>query len=191
MLKNEIINLNKKSLVKRQIEIIELEKFKIFLVDNIKVLKSLKSDSVSMKKFNDLLYDKLNMSFYYDNSNYSEDLYILYHMIREKNINYRGENYQQKYFFKQWYWKMHVYINRTNRGDWIEKTFLNSINQYINYKKTEIEQIKYTNKNITSILNKYKKIITIKKELQDNKLFYYESKEYIKKKLYDYHYLRY
>ncbi len=192
-MKNKIKELNKQNIILKNKEIKELEKFKIFLVDNIKLLKSLKSDSVSMNKFNDLLYDNLKMHFYFSNSSYSEKLLFTYWLKRYKNEHYKeyNKNYVPKWLYKQGFWKIEVNINSTDQGDWIEKTFLKAINWYIKYKYEQIEQLKYTNKHITSIINKYKKIIKIKKELQNNKLFYYESKEYIKNNMHDYYYLKY
>jgi len=77
-MKTEIIALNKASIIKKSTEIKELEKFKIFLSDNIKLLKSLKSDSVSMQKFNELLYNDLKIHFYFSDSSYSERLLFNY-----------------------------------------------------------------------------------------------------------------
>ena len=77
-MKTQLKELNKQSIIKKTNEIKELEKFKIFLIENIKMLKSLKGDSKSMQNFNNLLYTNLNMHFYFSDSGYSQRLLFNY-----------------------------------------------------------------------------------------------------------------
>ena len=56
---NEFKKFTKNLLVKKQVELKQIENFLSFYDDNQKILKTLKTDSVSVTKFNELLQKQL------------------------------------------------------------------------------------------------------------------------------------